>query len=131
MGNPKILIDTSIIIDYIRKINKENSDLYKYFENDYQIYISSITTFEIYTGLNEVNKKLINIIFKKFHEINFDNSIAKNASTIYNDLKKQNQIIEIRDIFIAASAIQYKLPIATKNLKHFSRIKNLNIAEKF
>ena len=129
MGNSRILIDTSIIIDYIRKTNKENSELYKYFKKDCKIYISTITTFEIYNGLNEINKNLIDIIFKRLHKINFDNKVAKKASVIYNDLKKQNQIIEIRDIFIAASAITYNIPIATKNQKHFSRIKNLDIAE--
>ncbi len=129
MGNSKILIDTSIIIDYIRKEHKEKSVLYTYFEKDYKIYISTITTFEIYNGLNKINQDLIDIIFKRLYEINFDNSIAKQASIIYNDLKKRNKIIEIRDIFIAASAIIYKLPVASKNLKHFKRIKNLVVVE--
>lgn len=92
-------------------------------------YVSTITTFEIYNGLNEINRDLINIIFKRFYKISFDNKTAKNASIIYNNLKKLNKIIEIRDIFIAASAITHKLPIATKNLKHFKRIKNLMFVE--
>ena len=76
MENSRVLIDTSVIIDYIRKKHKEKSALYNYFEKDYQIYISTITTFEIYNGLNEINRNLIDIIFKRFNEINFDNAIA-------------------------------------------------------
>ncbi len=129
MENRSILIDTSIIIDYIRAKQKENSLLYKLFKDDYEIFISAITTFEIYNGVNPNNLKLIEIIFNKLHSISFNNDIAKYSSVIYNDLKSNNKIIEIRDIFIAATAIYKSLPLATTNRKHFNRIESLLIFE--
>ncbi len=129
MENRSILIDTSIIIDYIRAKQKENSLLYKLFKDDYEIFISAITTFEIYNGVNPNNLKLIEIIFNKLHSISFNNHIAKYSSAIYNDLKSNNKIIEIRYIFIAATAIYKSLPLATTNRKHFNRIESLLIFE--
>lgn len=100
-----------------------------FFENNVELYISSVTTFEIYNGLNAKNRQLIDIIFSRIIEIPFNNNIAKQASTIYSDLRKRNQIIEIRDIFIAASAIKNDLSVATKNVKHFNRIDNLSVVK--
>lgn len=42
-------------------------------------------------------------------------------------LKRQNQLIGVPDIFIAATAFENKLPIATLNTGHFSRVDNLEL----
>jgi tRNA(fMet)-specific endonuclease VapC len=53
--------------------------------------------------------------------------ISIKSAEIYNQLKKKNQIIEFRDIFIAATAIHHQLPIKTLNKKHFNRIEGLEL----
>lgn len=57
----------------------------------------------------------------------FDDAVAKQAATIFNELKKVNQLIEFRDIFIVATAKAYQLPIVTLNKKHFQRIQGLQL----
>ena len=47
----------------------------------------------------------------------------------FNELKSKNQIIEVPDIFIAATAIHNKLPIATLNTNHFDRIPNTYVIQ--
>jgi len=130
MENTNVLIDTSVIIDYIRAKQKEKSLLYILFKHDYDIFISSITTFEVLNGLNTQNAELIELIFKRINSISFDYNVAKYSSFIYNELKSKNQLIEIRDIFIAATAIFAKIPLATSNIKHFNRIEGLTLFEK-
>ena len=51
------------------------------------------------------------------------------AIEIFNELKSKNQIIEVPDIFIAATAIHNKLPIATLNTNHFDRIPNTYVIQ--
>ena len=41
--------------------------------------------------------------------------VAQQAATIYRNLKARNQLIEIRDILIAATALTYDLPLMTLN----------------
>jgi len=53
--------------------------------------------------------------------------VAQQAGTIYQDLKSRNQLIEIRDILIAATAIANNLPLMTLNKKHFERINTLTL----
>ena len=57
----------------------------------------------------------------------FDSRAAAKASSIFKDLKSKNQIIEFRDIFIAATAIANDLPISTLNVAHFKRVKDLEV----
>lgn len=59
----------------------------------------------------------------------FDSKAAKIASSIYKNLKSKNQIIEFRDIFIAATAIANDLPVSTLNIEHFKRVNDLKILE--
>jgi predicted nucleic acid-binding protein len=51
------------------------------------------------------------------------------AIEIFNELKSKNQIIEVPDIFITATAIHNKLPIATLNTNHFDRIPNTYVIQ--
>jgi tRNA(fMet)-specific endonuclease VapC len=125
MENRSILIDTSIIIDYIRAKQKENSLLYKLFKDDYEIFISAITTFEIYNGVNPNNLKLIEIIFNKLHSIRFNNDIAKYSIVLYNDLKSHNKIIEILRYFYCCNSINKSLLSNPQIRKHFKRIESL------
>jgi len=43
------------------------------------------------------------------------------------NLRKKGSIIELQDIFIAASSISMGMPLLTNNRKHFERIENLEI----
>jgi len=53
--------------------------------------------------------------------------IVKEAAKIYQNLKQMNQLIEIRDIFIAATSIVNRLPLITLNMRHFERIDSLEL----
>ena len=49
------------------------------------------------------------------------------AGTIFIGLRKQNNIIDYRDLFIGTTAVFYNLEIATLNLGHFENIPNIKI----
>lgn len=59
--------------------------------------------------------------------LDFNADASKEVAKIFNRLRSKNQIIEFRDIFIAAICISNNLPLKTFNLKHFSRIEDLDL----
>jgi predicted nucleic acid-binding protein len=126
--NRRVLVDTSILIDFFRKKNKNNSLLYK-IQETHDIYASTITEFEFLAGVKGERLKPLKHFFNRINLIPFDSNASIIASSIYKDLKSRNRIIEFRDIFIAATAIANDLPISTLNLEHFKRIRNLKILE--
>ena len=125
MEDSRVLVDTSVIIDYLRKQNKKSTAFWKLI-NDYECSISTITLFELYSGARKDRQKEdVNILKSVLEIIPFDTIQAEQASIIFQALKKENRLIEFRDIFIATCAISNKIPLATLNHKHFERIKDI------
>jgi len=75
-------------------------------------FMSSITIFELLSGAKTD---------KHFEDI------AMVAASMFRKLKRNNQIIDYRDIFIAATAKVHRLTVATLNINHFDRIEGLTL----
>ena len=129
MATTRILVDTSIIIDFLRKKKKDKSILWK-IKEDSVCFMSTITLFELLSGAqNERHFADIKIISNWIESIYLDDEIAVLSASIYRNLKEENQLIEFRDIFIAATATYHNLCIATLNAKHFERIEGVTLFE--
>ena len=72
-------------------------------------------------------KEDIFLITSNFQVLDFSEAVAYRAAEIYRQLKKENLLIEFRDIFIAATCLEFDFPILTLNKKHFQRIKGLSL----
>jgi predicted nucleic acid-binding protein len=127
LGNRKVLIDSSIIIDHLRKTTKRDTRLAILFE-DYSLFLSSISVFELYCGaIDEQKKQDIQDILYSIPVLHFDEHAAIKAGELFVFLKKMNNIIDTRDLFIAAIAMVNNLPLATLNVKHFQRLAQLEL----
>jgi tRNA(fMet)-specific endonuclease VapC len=126
------LLDSSVIIDYLRGKNSAVDLLNSINE---ELCSSSVCLAELYEGIYRVQNKLSmeKIVLDFFRSLSklypVDEKIAKKFGEIRAKLKLQGTIIEDIDIFIAATCLVYGLILITNNVKHFSRIKNLNILD--
>ncbi|GGH65199.1 putative nucleic acid-binding protein [Filimonas zeae] len=127
MANKIILADTSVLIDLFRKTNKENSLLVSLVRLGYSYSISAITEYEIYVGAGLGQLDYWNTFLQKTSVLAFDSEVAKVASELNKQLKKKRKLIDAADLFIASTAIKYRLPLATLNRRHFERIDGLII----
>ena len=127
MEPPRLLIDTSIIVEHLRKQNRRKSILYNV-ASSYSLCTSTIVEFELYAGATDEQKRGdILAILNWCHLLPFTSEVAGVAATIYRNLRTANRVIEIRDMFIAATALAYDLPLMTLNVKHFERIEHLQV----
>ena len=122
-----ILLDSSVLIELFRSTNKENTLFYKLATTESDFAISVITYYEIFTGSNEKQDSFWNKLFESVEILNFDFSSSIQATKIYKELKKTNKMIDLADILIAATSISNNIQLATLNLNHFERIKDLTI----
>ncbi|MCB0588179.1 MAG: type II toxin-antitoxin system VapC family toxin [Phaeodactylibacter sp.] len=120
-----ICLDSSILIEYYRKVKKENSFLFQLAGN-YNFKIPSIVKYEIYKGDNQQDP-FWNVVFSNTEVLPFDEESAEITAKIYLDLKNKNRLIPTDDILIAATSIRNALKLATLNKKDFSRISGLEI----
>lgn len=129
MADKIILVDTSILIDYYRKTDKENSIWISLVRQGYSFAISAITKYEIYSGANPNQLAFWDGVLQAITVIPFDEVAVDTAVNLNNALKRKRKQIDLADLFIAATAVVHNLPLATFNRKHFDRIDTLNIVE--
>ena len=123
----RMVIDTSIFIAYLRAKNKTRTRLQN-LPDDAIIYISSVSLYESYMGATSQQKWTdIRTLTEDIPVLSFGQEVAEKSANNFHELKKTNELIEFRDIFIAATAIVHHLPVVTTNGKHFKRIQGLNI----
>jgi tRNA(fMet)-specific endonuclease VapC len=127
MENEVICLDTSILIDFYRKKVKEKTIFFQLTRNYKLFAISIITEYEVMIGADEEQARFWTAFFDKVTILPFDkkeNDVAINLTRL---LKTANQLIEVPDIFIGATALANNLKIATLNKKHFERFHGLAI----
>ena len=121
------MVDSSILIDYFRKTDKEKSKLVAHFRSYDLLYIFSITEFEVVNGATQADLQFWNGMLARFSILDFDSKAARQAVDIVAQLKNKRKTIDKPDLFIAATSIVNGLTLDTLNIKHFIDIDNLNL----
>jgi predicted nucleic acid-binding protein len=127
MANKLILVDTSILIDYYRKTDKENSIWINLLRQGCDFAISAVTKYEIYSGATASQLLFWDSILPALVILPLDEGSVDMAVTINRDLKRKRKQIDLADLFIASTAVANKLPVATLNRKHFERIDQVEL----
>ena len=122
----KIIVDTSVIIDYTRANVGPLSQLIKDSKSGAcNLYMPAVVVAELWSGKETENNKNANRLEKLlelFKIIDLDRKIAKNSGIISRDCH-----VSGFDAIVAATALEIGAEVATSNIKHFSEIKNLKL----
>lgn len=129
MADKILMVDTSILIDYFRKVDKVKTKLVQLSDRFEKIAISSITEFEIYSGATSIQLGFWKNMLSEIVVFPFDSIAAHIAVEIQQNLKKLRKAIEKADLFIASTAVANGLLFDTLNRKHFDRIGQLMLID--
>lgn len=119
MGENQLLVDTAILIAYINRRAHRT-----YLENSRnRIYYSAVTKKEHLSkrGLKDSERRAILTLLRRFRLIRIDQRI----SSEYSRLRLVYPSLERGDALIAASALARKLPLLTRNRRHFRMVKEI------
>ena len=128
----KYHLDTSTVLDVLRF---HRDSLLNFELTPIQVIsVSIIVVHELFQGVQESgsgsrSKKLLDRFLKTLEVIPFRVADAEESAQITRSLIKQGKPIGNLDTFIAAQAISANATLVTRNLKHFSRIPNLNVTD--
>jgi predicted nucleic acid-binding protein len=117
----KVLIDTDILIDYLR----DHEDGVRYLEDEKrELYTSAINVAELYTGVKNDNEMIaIKEFLTVFKIVIITKEIAESAGLIRNKYYKSHNI-GLADAIIAACANSIDSVFVTLNKKHFPMFKS-------
>ena len=122
----KIVIDTSILIDYLR-----GGTIWQQFlinaPREAELFLPTVVIFELFSGKsaedpNKINK--IDALLQKLQKVELTEEIARKAGELYRNIGMK---IGSVDYLIAASALELNAKVVTLNQKHFKQIPNLAI----
>ena len=124
-------LDTCTIIDLFQG----DKNLIKLIKSlDEEICLSKTSYFELIFGINPKNKKHIHEekyydeIFQNLKVFNLDLNSLKKSSRIFWEIKSKGKEIDRTDVLIATSFKENNVnKIITKNKKHFSQIRGLDV----
>ena len=122
-----IILDTDVVIDFFTGISPGAEGVLKLISKE-EAALTAISVFELYAGI-EGKRRLgqIETFIRDLTILPLDVIEAALAGKIYTQLKSKGQLIGTHDILIAAVCLANGLPLYTKNIIHFSKIKDIQI----
>jgi predicted nucleic acid-binding protein len=110
---PDILVDTDVFIDHLRGAAELKP-------GQHRLHYSVITRAELFAGTTGTD--LAARVLAPFREIPVDRAIAERAGRI-----RRESGLRLPDALIAATALEHRLGLATRNVRHFEPVRGLRI----
>jgi predicted nucleic acid-binding protein len=122
----KVVLDTSILVDFIRN-KAEAISFVKNLSEKYEICTTDINIFELYYGayLSEQTDKNVAAVKGLVNTVLIFSTTPESmeiSAKILADLDKKGQKIELKDVLISGICLVNSCPIVTSNKKHFERM---------
>ena len=118
-----ILLDSNIVIEVINH-NAEALSLIQQWPSD-KTFISIISEWEVLAGAkNKPNQGQYLKALSRYNVIHLDKEISKHTGILLKTYHLSHNL-SIPDALIAATAIRYKIPLLTLNVKDFQFIQGL------
>ena len=108
-----LLVDTDIFIDHLRGADK-------LVPGRHRVHYSVITRAELFAGSTASN--LVTMLLAPFREIPLDRTVAERAGRI-----RRESGIRLPDALVAATAVEHKLGLATRNRSDFEPVRGLRL----
>jgi predicted nucleic acid-binding protein len=109
-----ILLDSDVLIDHLRGHRRLNLV-------DSAWRISIVTRCELFAGRN-MDEPSLRQTLNHIDELLIDRTIAESAGRI-----RRTTQLDVPDALIAATALQHRIPLMTRNLRHFERVPGLTL----
>jgi len=124
-----VCVDTDIVIDYLRG-KHENQNILPMLIEKYYVYISPISVYELYYGGFYSGKvKSVEDVLSMMTPFDWSVEDSKRAAQLHASLPKSGETLSVKDVLVAGPCIAKNVPLVTRNVSHFRRIKGLKVID--
>jgi predicted nucleic acid-binding protein len=124
-----LIFDTTFLIDFQRerKVSRGRAHSFLEAHADAVAYLSVTAYGEFAEGFaNRTDPDFLSVV-ESFDLLPVTRQVANTYAKITRDLRSKGLLIGANDLWIAASAIEHKHPLVTRNTLDFSRIPGLEL----
>jgi len=123
VATERVVVDTDIIIDYLRRRERTLEHALGQFD----CAITVITWYELNAVPAHSSRqfRLLASLAEIMEILPFNHPAADQAAKVWRHLRKQGQPIGLPDTLIAGICLANELPLLTNNTSHFQRVAGL------
>lgn len=119
MSPERMVLDTNIVIDLLKKTPTVVARFLELLQAQTAFLISPIVVAEVYAGAYQREYKDIEALFDLCQRIPLDADTGRMAGIYANRYAKAYQGIALEDYLLAATACIHRCPLWTHNRKHY------------
>jgi len=127
-----LILETTFLIDLERELSRNAVGLAQEFleaHGQHRLCITHTTTGELAAGTSLSDRRRWEDFLGAFQVLPCTMDVAWKYGQTYRYLRDNGLLIGTNDLWIAATALAYDLPIVTKNRRHFLRVPGLEVAD--
>lgn len=114
-----LLLDTSVLIDVLRRRKSRRELLGRLTEEGHQLTTTALNVVEVYMGMRTGEEEETGLLFNSLECYELDAYSAKEAGLLKNTWAKKGKTISLQDAIVAAIAIERACTLMTDNRKDF------------
>lgn len=113
---PKLLLDSDVLVDHLRGHRRMVAG------RD-ELYVSAVTRVELFAGRGTEERRIRRLL-EPMENLPVDGAIAERAGRL-----RRSTHIRLPDALIAATALEHRLTLVTRNARDFGSVKGLKLRE--
>ena len=112
----RILVDSDILVDHLRGHRR-------YVRGQDDVHVSAVTRAELFSGRGTEERRIRHLL-EPMTELPVDRAVAERAGRL-----RRTRAIRLPDALIAATALEHRLTLVTRNVRDFGPVKGLKLRE--
>lgn len=123
-----VVVDTDLVIDFLRG-QGPGAQLVRGLIANQRLRVTAVTAFELRVGTDFLKRRDDVLRLVRSRTFPLDASSALRAGELAATLRRAGQDIGLADCLQAGICLNFDLPFATRNRKHFNRVAGLRLAD--
>jgi tRNA(fMet)-specific endonuclease VapC len=128
----RLILETTFLVDFERESARGTTGPAVAFleaHEDARLYVTFTIAGELAAGLSMAERSKWEEFLAPFHVLTLDANVSWEYGQAYRHLQKNGMLIGANDLWIAATALAHGMPVVTRNVQHYRRVPNLQVAD--
>ena len=128
-----MIADTTLLVDLLRRDEAARKTTERLESDGVVLWVPTPAVFELWEGVERADRpeeeaRRIDAVLGDYTVLAFERRHAARAGRLSGSLLRRGTALDPVDVQIAGMALEERLPVLTRNVKHFERIPGLEVA---
>jgi predicted nucleic acid-binding protein len=128
----QLIVETTFLVDFERENNRGTpGPALEFLEahEDWRLYITFTIAGELAAGVSLADRRRWEEFLAPFHVLAETAEVSWQYGRAWRYLRDNSLVLDTNDLWIAATALAYQMPVVTRNARHYRRVPGVQVAE--